>query len=63
MASFNKENVYAGYIEFKMPEAMAQAYLETRNKNEKNKNPKEFLINVVNEEFGLKGRCVNVITY
>ena len=63
MVNYNKANVYGGSVEFKMPEAMAKSYLESRSKSDKKMEPKEYLIKVVNEEFGLKGRCVNVITF
>ena len=53
----------AGYIEFKMPEKMMQDLLKTRRGDELKMQPKDFLCKVVNEDFGLKGYCVNVISF
>lgn len=53
----------AGFVEYKMPIAMAKAYLASRKDNEKKKPVDEFLVGIVNKDFGLKGHCVKVITY
>ena len=53
----------AGFIEYKMPEAMAKAYLNGRTAEEKRMRPNDFLCKIVNEEFGLKGYCTRVIRY
>lgn len=53
----------AGVIEYKMPEKMAQEYLKMRKGDDAKRNPQEYLCKVVNEEFGLKGYCANVIQY
>ena len=53
----------AGFIEYKMPEAMAKAYLNGRTAEEKKMRPNDFLCKIVNEEFGLKGYCTRVIRY
>ena len=53
----------AGFIEYKMPEAMARAYLNGRNAEEKKMHPNDFLRKIVNEGFGLKGYCTRVIRY
>ena len=53
----------AGFIEYKMPEAMAKAYLNGRTVEEKKMRPNDFLCKIVNEEFGLKGYCTRVIRY
>ena len=50
-------------IEYKMPEQMAREYLKNRKGDEAKMRPNDFLCMVVNENFGLKGRCVNVIRY
>ena len=42
-----EKKIMNGTIEYKMPKEMAAIYL----------------IKVVNEEFGVKGTCVNVITF
>ena len=53
----------SGFIEYKMPEAMAKAYLNERTAEEKKMRPNDFLCKIVNEEFGLKGYCTRVIRY
>ena len=53
----------AGYVEYKMPEKMVKAYLDSRKDSEKKRPIQEFLVNIVNQEFGLKGQCVKVIPY
>ena len=57
----------AGNIEYKMPKAIADAYLKHRKSygtaEEKKLTPTEYLVKVVNEEFGLLHQCVNVIVY
>ena len=52
-----------GCIEYKMPEAMAREYLKNRKGEDAKMRPNDFLCKVVNENFGLKGNCVNVICY
>ena len=42
----------AGFIEYKMPEAMAKAYLNGRNAEEKKMRPNDFLCKIVNEGLG-----------
>ena len=51
---------YCGF-EYKMPEAMANAYLNARKGDEKKKHPQAFLCDLVNEEFGVKGECTRVV--
>lgn len=51
----------AGIIEYKMPEKMAIELLKNRKGDEAKMRPNDFLCKVVNESFGLKGYCVNVI--
>ena len=53
----------AGCIEYKMPELMARELLKNRKGDEVKMRPNDFLCMVVNENFGLKGHCVNVIRY
>lgn len=53
--------IHAGNIEYKMPEAMAQMYLKQHKG--KVSSPNEYLCKIVNEEFGIKGNCVRVITF
>lgn len=54
-------------IEYKMPNAIAVGYLKA-NKAMKSKDPnhaksQEYLCKIVNEEFGIRGNCVKVITF
>lgn len=57
----NKKFRYGEPIEYKMSQAMADFYLDGRKGDDKKMNPVPFLCKVVNETFGLKGNCVNVI--
>lgn len=59
----DKKKVFNGVVEYKMPKAMADMYLKTAKGEFAKKHPIEYLIRVVNEEFGIKGTCVNVITF
>lgn len=54
-------NTKAGFIEYKMPVQMAQAYIKMHKGKIPNVN--DYLCKIVNEEFGLKGHCVKVIQY
>lgn len=66
MAIVTKEGTLhekAGCIEYKMPDKMARELLKNRKGDEAKMRPNDFLCMVVNENFGLKGRCVNVIRY
>ena len=58
-----EKKIMNGTIEYKMPKEMASMYLKTAKGEFAKKHPKEYLIQVVNEEFGVKGTCVNVITF
>lgn len=61
----NTKSVWAkpfyGEIEYEMPKELAKQILATRKGTDQNMHPQEFLKKVVNEEFGLKGYCSNVI--
>ncbi|MBQ8792349.1 MAG: hypothetical protein IJZ62_01890 [Clostridia bacterium] len=66
MAIVTKEGTLhekAGCIEYKMPDKMARELLKARKGDEAKMRPNDFLCKVVNENFGLKGHCVNVIRY
>lgn len=54
-----------GSIEYKMPEALAEQLLKKRKgvAGVGKMTPNEYLCYVVNEEFGLLGTCVKVITF
>lgn len=68
--SKNNENasktVYArpfeGDVEYEMSKEMAKQILATRKGADQNVHPQEFLCRVVNEDFGIKGNCVRVLT-
>lgn len=53
---------YEGNIEYEMNKEMAKQILATRKGTDQNMHPQDFLCKVVNEEFGLKGYCVRVLT-
>lgn len=53
----------AGTIEYKMPEEVVKQYLKMRNAEEKKMTPNEYLCKIVNEQYGLLGKCVRVIRY
>ena len=66
MAIVTKEGTLhekAGCVEYKMPDKMARELLKNRKGDEAKMRPNDFLCMVVNENFGLKGHCVNVIRY
>ena len=63
MATVNGKYVKPGNIEYKMPQAMADALLKERRDDEKKMRPQEYLVKVVNEHFGLLYNCSRVITY
>lgn len=52
-----------GNIEYKMEKAMADALLKARKGEDKKKHPQEYLCDVVNEQFGVKGNCVKVLFF
>ena len=58
-----EKKIMNGTIEYKMPKEMASMYLKTAKGDFAKKHPQEYLIKVVNEEFGIRGTCVNVITF
>lgn len=49
----------AGFIEYKMSKEMAEGFLADRKNKIPNVN--EYLCKIVNEQFGLKGYCINVL--
>lgn len=62
----NKKKVVVsnkGDFEYKMTKEMANAYLNTRKGEEKKKHPQEYLCQVVNNEFGIKGTCTKVLFF
>ena len=62
----NKKKVVVsqkGNFEYKMTKEMANAYLNTRKGEEKKKHPQEYLCQIVNNEFGIKGTCTRVLFF
>ena len=62
----NKKKVIVnqkGNFEYKMTKEMAHAYLNARKGEEKKKHPQEYLCQIVNNEFGIKGNCTRVLFY
>ena len=45
---------------FSMPKAMADAYLKSRTAEEKKMNQGDYLKEIVNTQFALKGTCTKV---
>ena len=52
-----------GAVEYKMPRAMAKEYLKNRSGDDLKMRPNDYLVKVVNENFGLLHKCVRVIQY
>lgn len=52
-----------GYIEYKMPEAIAKDLLKKRSGNDLKMTPNDYLCKFVNEEYDLLGECIRVIRY
>lgn len=48
-------------LEYKMSSKLYHSLLKGRNAAEKKRPPQEYLCNVVNENFGLKGKVTRVI--
>ena len=51
---------YYGNIEYEMNSQLAKSILDTRKGTERNMPPQQFLCQIVNEEFGIKGNCIKV---
>ena len=52
-----------GDFEYKMTKEMGDAILKTRKGTDKNKHPQDYLCQVVNDEFGIKGNCIRVLYF
>ena len=62
----NKKKVVVsnkGDFEYKMTKEMANAYLNSRKGDDKKKRPQEYLCQIVNNEFGVKGTCTRVLFF
>lgn len=56
-------SIKAGAVSYQMPEKMAKEYLANRKGQDAKMNPNDYLIKVVNEQYGLLYNCVRVETY
>lgn len=52
-----------GTIEYKIPYEVARNYLKDRHGKDVKTENNAYLCRVVNEEYGLIGKCVNVILF
>lgn len=48
-------------IEYKMSKTMFQEMLKQRNESEKRQNPYSYVMQQINETFGLKGKVTHLI--
>lgn len=55
-----KYDQYPPYYEYVMPKGMAAELLENRSGDERKMRPHDYLVKVVNEQFGIRGTCVKV---
>lgn len=60
-----KEKKMIGSVEYKMPYELAEQLLKKRKgiAGVNKMTPNEYLCYVVNEEYGIRGTCVKVITF
>lgn len=52
-----------GDIEYKMTKELADAYIKQRKGEDKKKQHQEYLCEIVNTQFGIKGNCVKVLFF
>ena len=55
-----KYDQYPPYYEYVMSKGMAAELLENRSGDERKMRPHDYLVKVVNEQFGIRGTCVKV---
>lgn len=53
----------SGFIRYQMPKEMALGLLRAREKEEKKMDIQEYLCKIVNDHYGLKGYCVEVLVH
>ena len=51
---------YGPYFEYVMSKELAQELLDNRHGEEKKMRPHDYLVKVVNEQYGIRGTCVHV---
>lgn len=57
------ETINRGYFEYKMTKDMIQNLLKEKRKKNIKGTDQEYLCNYINEQFGVKGECVKVISF
>lgn len=50
-------------IDYQMTKKMFNAILATRNGEQEKQNPYEYVIGVINEQFGLRGKVTHICIY
>ena len=50
-------------LEYRMSKKMFNSILSGRSEEEKKQNPKDYVAEIVNEQFGLKGTVTNISVY
>ena len=50
-------------FEYKMTTRLYEEYLKGRKGKNKNLDPQTYLCQIINEEYGIKGTCVKVLTF
>lgn len=60
-SNINNAELTYGYYKYTMPKEAAKDYLIGIKDKKILGNPKEYLRNIVNEEYGIKGHCTEVI--
>ena len=58
---FKKKGKRNMYFKYKMPKAMAEDLLKGKNKNKVD--IQEFLCSYINENYDIKGECIEVILF
>lgn len=50
-------------MEYHMTKTMFNTLLKSRKESEKNMNPYEFVMKIINEQFGIKGEVTHISIY
>lgn len=51
---------YGPYYEYVMSKELAKEILDNRGSKDRNMRPQDYLVMIVNEQFGIRGTCVHV---
>ena len=57
------EIIDKGEFEYKMSKELGSSLLKDRKGEDKKKHPQEYLCQIVNEQFGIKGTCTKVLYF